>query len=313
MGAQGLWRRPQVGPGDRRGRGGAGAGGSDRPTTFDGSPSIPSTKEPPRRVEGEAAGDAQRLAGGDVGLDLLTRRVADPHDRAGDGADRLARSPAGSSQWPVRRRARMPAHHAAASAPRPARRESGLPNATPSTSRTESQPIDDDVVGRRRGAGDASRLGPGERQAQLGGRGVGHQRLDGLLVDVADDDLRVDAGVAAGPGAARASAEARTSAALASGASSTRARRRSRGAGRAGPAALARPQAEGGLLRRAAPPRSATARPPRRRARRPWATRPRPAAAAPLVAATDSLTAGCSRASAAAGWRACCAAPAARA
>ena len=45
--------------------------GSERPMTFDGSPSMPSTKTAAAAVERERAGHLERLAGGDVGVDLL--------------------------------------------------------------------------------------------------------------------------------------------------------------------------------------------------------------------------------------------------
>ena len=164
--------------------------GSDSPTTLPWSPSIPSTNGPAVAVEGEGAGDGERLAGGDVGLDLGVGRRAEADQRGRDGADR---APGGGvdDAVPGGQRAGAAAHRV----PAAGRLLGGVRLA-------ERLPVEHE---HRVAADDERALGSARRD---GARLLDRQRLDQrervvaphrVLVEPADDDDGVEAGGAQQP------------------------------------------------------------------------------------------------------------------
>ena len=89
-------------------------------------------------VDREAAGDPQRLVGGEVGVDLGVGRGAVAHERWTPRRWPVRRIAVSITQWPLWSTAVRPAtdaHQARASST-----DAGLPRVAPSTSSTESQP-----------------------------------------------------------------------------------------------------------------------------------------------------------------------------
>ena len=166
-------------------------------------------------VEREPAGHRQRLAGGDVGVDLGVGRAAEAHHGLGDGRG-LAVPVAGSTSGVAgderaRSRPGSARHQAVASVGR-----RGLPRTSPSNASTESHPsTSGSSSGRRRPPG--WRRGPpaGRRRPRpCGGEHRGRpgrvEAGDAVLVDAADHDLGREPGGRSRPRRAG-EAEARTS------------------------------------------------------------------------------------------------------
>ena len=143
-------------------------------------------------VDGERAGDDQRLAGRDVRRDLLVADVREVHGGRRGRRRRPGRSRcrAGCGRCAGRpERPRISCQRRTASSA-----SSGLPSAAPSRSSTESQPSTSAPAGHVGAPGHGRALELGELQRQLGRR----QPVELRLVDAGHDHDRLDAGAAQG-------------------------------------------------------------------------------------------------------------------